>query len=1189
MKRWLTAALAFVMTFSSTPAGMMAARAEEAGIEAFVPPAESTGAEGLTIGGEDLPEDLPEVPEAPEAPAEDSGDAASAGDTEAYAVLEESETISSEALEADLASAAQPSSIKLNATSGTIGVGETFTGLYVIASPEGASTEAVWSSSNSKVVHVDPQTGALTGVKTGSATITAKTANGKKATCKVKVKKGPKTISISPSSLTLGYGGVSQELGLKFSSGSACSTVHFTSSNPNVATVDEWGIVTSVNSGTAVITATAYNGVSDTCNVTVLGAPASVRFEKDTFNVGAAQTATLSAQAYDRSGNPVDAGMTYSLVSASPKGCVSVSADGRVKGNGSGSAVVRAATANGLTATCNVAVVDLPVAVRLSQSSGTMAVGETYNGLTAILTSASGGTDCAAELTWTSSKPKIVAVNEDTGALTALKAGTAEITVRTSNGLKASCKITVKKAPTSISLKPETLKLSAGGMSQELGVVLSKNSGLGGLSFTSSNPNVARVSNDGIVTSVGEGTAVITATTFNGKKAQCTVIVAGEPASVVMDHTAISVGMGDKGSVSATALTASGNEAGTTFTYYIESGSPNPGCIKLDAATGAVTAVSGGTAYVNVRTHNGLTAARHCEVKVTAKPKSLSLPAKLTVGVGDTLDALDAVLVFQDGSTAPATGLSWSSSNKKIVAVDAASGQLVALKKGTATITAKTSSGLKDTCKITVSTAPTGLTLSPSSVKLSAGGMRFQMAAKVTGVNAADVSFSSSNPSVATVSNDGVITTVNAGKATITGTTYNGKTATCAVTVTGVPTKASFSTTQVTLGTDETIIPDVKVQAADGSEAVADLNFRILAGPQFISLNSATGEITAREAGTAVVGVSTHNGVNASNTCTITVVAEVSGISLDQTSANMGEGEIVQLNVKIKAVKGADTSVSWSSSNAKVAKVSAGGVVTGVKAGSATITAEASNGMKATCKVTVYNAPTSISLSPASGSVYVGEAGQYLVKVSSGAGGYVSFKSSNPNVAEVDDEGVVTGISPGTATITATTYNGKKATAKLTVKRRSTSTPVNDDYGDDYDSGDYEYDETIEQVIALAESQLGKPYKSKGGYKDSNPSGFDCSGLVYWCYYQVGIKLGDSPSKQASDSKYTKITSISDLKRGDVVCFKSDSSSSVSHTGIYRGDGEFIHASSAGKAVIITDINKDYYSRNFVCGRRIIE
>lgn len=115
------------------------------------------------------------------------------------------------------------------------------------------------------------------------------------------------------------------------------------------------------------------------------------------------------------------------------------------------------------------------------------------------------------------------------------------------------------------------------------------------------------------------------------------------------------------------------------------------------------------------------------------------------------------------------------------------------------------------------------------------------------------------------------------------------------------------------------------------------------------------------------------------------------------------------------------------------------------------------------------------------------------------------------------------------------------------------------------------------------------PYKSKGGYKDESPDGFDCSGLVYWAYwYGANIKLKDSPSGQCGDSTYERIDSVDDLERGDVVCFHGDGSSSCNHTGIYLGGGEFIHASSAASGVIITEISKDYYARNFICGRRII-
>ena len=1095
MKRWFTAALAFVMTLSSTPAGLMAARAEEAGIEAFVPPAEETGAEGLTIGGDDWTEEtanaapaqvltdatapayngsgqyasvtakhaaLRESPKGAELGAIEKGgtvlvldrkgdyikvafntyggivtawaaaadlsllddqqtaaflDALAAsgavalyeGDLErplqtlSFIAGEQGETIEAEALEAELASTVKPTGIRLNASSGTLGVGEFFTGLKATVSPSNASTEITWSSSNKKVIEVDSYTGELFTLKTGTATITAKTSNGKKASCKIKVKKAPASITVSPAAMALERGDRGA-LKLKFSSGSGCGTVSFTSSDKSVATVNVNGVVTAVGGGTAVITATTYNGESDSCVVSVEG----------------------------ESGE-----------------------------------------------------------LELNQTASMLAVGEIYKGLKAILYTDDGNINYAPNVTWSTSNSKIVAVKKSSGAVKGIKTGTATITARTSNGLTASCRITVKKAPAGFTIEPAALKLDSGER-YELGIVLPGNTGLAGLSFKSSDPGVATVDSDGIVTAIGAGRATITAKSYNGKSATCSVTVAGAAA--------------------------------------------------------------------------------------------LSLPASFSMRVGDTREALEAMLTYSNGVTALATGLTWSSGNKNVVTVDASTGRLSARGKGTATITARTADGLKDTCKITVSAASSGLTLSPSSVKLSAGGMKFQMSAKTSGSSTADVRYASSDTGVAKVNSKGVITTVGAGKATITATA-NGQSDTCAVTVTGVPVKASFGTTKVTLSTDECIVPDVKVQAADGSEAVADLNFRILAGPQYISLNSATGEITALEAGTAVVGVSTHNGVDSSNTYTVTVVDEVTGISLDRTTLSMGAGDITQLEARVSATKGANTSVTWSTSNKKVAKVSAGGIVTAVAAGSAAITASTSNGMKATCRVTVHNPATSISLSPANGAIYCGEAGRYVVKASGGSVGDISFISSNPDIAEVDDDGIVVGIYPGTVTITAVAENGALATAKLTVKRRSTSR--DDDEG--YESGDYGYNDTIEEVIALAESQLGKRYVSKGGYKDSNPSGFDCSGLVYWCYYQVGIKLGDSPSRQASDSKYTKITSISDLQRGDVVCFKSDSSSSVSHTGIYRGNGEFIHASSAGGAVIITDIHKDYYTRNFVGARRIID
>ena len=127
-------------------------------------------------------------------------------------------------------------------------------------------------------------------------------------------------------------------------------------------------------------------------------------------------------------------------------------------------------------------------------------------------------------------------------------------------------------------------------------------------------------------------------------------------------------------------------------------------------------------------------------------------------------------------------------------------------------------------------------------------------------------------------------------------------------------------------------------------------------------------------------------------------------------------------------------------------------------------------------------------------------------------------------------------------------------------------------------------------VIRKAKSQLGKPYKHSHGYtSDSNPDGFDCSGLVYWSYRQAKIRLKATAYKQGNDSTYQKITDISQLQPGDVVCFHTNSiSSKINHTGIYLGKGKFIHASSSAKKVIESTLASGYYKRVFSCGRRIL-
>lgn len=617
--------------------------------------------------------------------------------------------------------------------------------------------------------------------------------------------------------------------------------------------------------------------------------------------------------------------------------------------------------------------------------------------------------------------------------------------------------------------------------------------------------------------------------------------------------------------------------------------------------TGVVTACAPGTASISVTYYKSTLST---SIKVLPFPAGIELPAKLVLGLKETGARLTPVMVPPAGQTAcSSVTVTWTSSNKKVVAIDAKTGIMKAKKKGSATITATSSNGKKAKCKVYVRKAPKKITLSPASVKLSAGGMKFRLTVKLPKNTGSTLSFTSSNPNVAAVAADGTITTVAKGSAVITASTFNGKTAKCAVTVTGVPVTASFANTTINLPTGSALAPRMSIKAADGSEAVANLSYTVTSGAGCIKVDAESGIITGVKTGTAVITGTTHNGVRTGNRCTINVVAAPSKVKLNQTKLSMGKGQQYTLIPDIAADLGCDLSLTWKSSKPKVAAVDAFGVVTAKTTGSAIISIKTYNGKTAKCKVTVKKAPKKVTLKPSSGSINVGATAKFTVKLPGGSAGSYTFTSSNPAVATVSNNGTVTGVSAGTTTITVTTYNGRTAKATLTVKATTGDTSVPESleklglasYQSTYYSG-MSKEQKIEYVIYNAQNQLGKPYIYGSGYQTANPKGFDCSGLVYWCYYKIGVKLGNSAYKQGYDNNYTKIGSIDDLKRGDVVCFNTSNDSDLSdHTGIYLGKGYFIHASSGSskRKVVVQrftndSISSDWYKRHFSWGRRIL-
>lgn len=122
----------------------------------------------------------------------------------------------------------------------------------------------------------------------------------------------------------------------------------------------------------------------------------------------------------------------------------------------------------------------------------------------------------------------------------------------------------------------------------------------------------------------------------------------------------------------------------------------------------------------------------------------------------------------------------------------------------------------------------------------------------------------------------------------------------------------------------------------------------------------------------------------------------------------------------------------------------------------------------------------------------------------------------------------------------------------------------------------------IDKFISVAKSKKGCEYVlgSRG------PDTFDCSGFVYYCLRQAGVSTTRlNAAGYSKKSSWTEIKSYSDVQRGDILFFRSDESSRVSHTGIYIGGGMMIDASS-GNGKVVERAVSSYWKRNFVNARR---
>jgi len=387
--------------------------------------------------------------------------------------------------------------------------------------------------------------------------------------------------------------------------------------------------------------------------------------------------------------------------------------------------------------------------------------------------------------------------------------------------------------------------------------------------------------------------------------------------------------------------------------------------------------------------------------------------------------------------------VTWSSSANGTVTVDA-SGVATAVALGTATISA-TSEGVTGTATITVKPIPVAsVAVSPLALSLTVGatGGLSASAKDAQGnlLTGRTVSWTSSATGVATVSDQGVVTAVSIGSSTITAT-IEGVSGSAAITV-QPPAVASVQVTPATNTVEAGSTKQLTAVAKDlGGGTLNGRSFAWNSSNPAVAIVSGSGLVTAIAPGNATIAA-VSEGVTGQAAITVTP-AMVQAVAVSPPSASIIVSQTVALTATPQDALGnplAGRAITWSTSNAGIATVSAVGVVTGVAGGTATITAT-SEGKSGSATIVVSSAPVAtVTIQPGGGNLELGKAAA-LTAVLRDAGGnvltgrQVTWSSSNLSIVNgytQDDVAVVFGVAVGTATITASS-EGKSASVQINV------------------------------------------------------------------------------------------------------------------------------------------------------------
>ncbi len=741
----------------------------------------------------------------------------------------------------------QVTAVSINQPSAQMIIGETLK-LTATVSPSDASEKNIsWSSSQKSVASVSEE-GLVTALEEGTTTITA-ASGGKSGSCVVTVSKG----FVAVESVVLDYKELPMVEGDVFTltatikpDDATDAVVTWSSSDIEIATVDA-GKVTAIREGEAVIQAKAGEKTAE-CKVTVSTKKidvSAVQLNKSELSLIIGEEFTLTATIV-----PEDATVRTVEWSTSDADVATVE-DGKVVAIKEGTATIKA-EADGKTAECAVTVNYIHVqSITLDKPSATLYEGEEFT-LNATITPEDA---TYSDITWTSNNPETAKV--EGGKVVAIKKGTATIKAE-ADGKSALCQVEVLSSIAEISLSKSQLSMIIGDTETLEAIITPEDATLREeITWSSTDQNVATVDNNGKVTAIKEGTAIISAT-VEGKKAECKVTVD------YIHVSSIGISQANATFYIGESLTLTAELKPSNVTYNTIEWVSSDNNVVTVSENGRVTAVGKGEATVTAKS-DGKEATCHFTVLVPLTGLSFDQSSmELFNGASATLT------VIKSPSDATLRGeIVWKSSDTSVATINA-DGLVTAIAKGSAKITASVD-GCTAECAVSVLASVTGISISQASATINKGSS-IQLSYTVLPAGATiqgQVSWASSNTSVATVDSQGKVKAVGAGTADIT-VSLEGFTATCKVTVTVPVSSITLNQGSLKLKQNET----AQLVATVGPEDASDKTVTWSSSDTSIATVDSTGKVKALKEGTAVISAKAGD---KTATCSLTVSNSTSG------------------------------------------------------------------------------------------------------------------------------------------------------------------------------------------------------------------------------------------------------------------------------------------------------------------------